>query len=179
VHFPGIIAKILSDMNPKADVTNTHPEKAAATRVAGSSNSRALRRLLLAAEDLRLRMGHDMGLSRIETVAVEHLMGEDLGPVELSRRLHISSAAATLLVDRLQEDRHVTREMDATDRRRRQVRLRPATRRNTRAHVDQVVDAIVRVERNFTKGEREVIRRYLLGVADQLNSLAQPAPVEE
>ncbi len=119
-------------------------------------------------------MGREMGLSRIETVAVEHLMGEEMGPVELSRRLHISSAAATLLVDRLQEASHVTREQDSTDRRRRQVRLLPATRRDTRAYIDQVVDAIVRVERKFDTAEREVIRQYLLQVEEQLTNLDLP-----
>ena len=59
---------------------------------------------------------------------MEHLMGEPIGPVELSRRLHMTSASATVLVDRLEEAGHVVREPDPHDGRRRVVRPTAAGR---------------------------------------------------
>jgi len=63
-----------------------------------------------------------MALNLSEVDAMEHLMGAAMGPVELSRRLHMTSASATVLVDRLAEAGHVEREPDPSDGRRRVVR---------------------------------------------------------
>ena len=72
--------------------------------------------------ETRTAMARRLGLNPSEVDAMEHLMAEPMGPVELSRRLHMTSASATVLVDRLEEAGHVAREADPEDRRRRVVR---------------------------------------------------------
>ncbi len=66
----------------------------------------------------RPAMARDLGISVSEVWALEHLMSEEMGPVELSRRLDMTSAAATVLVRRLEMSGHVVREPHPADRRR-------------------------------------------------------------
>lgn len=64
--------------------------------------------------------------------AMEHVMaGEDLGPAEIARRLDMTTASATALVDRLEGAwwGHVVRTQVAGDRRRRAVQVTPSGQR--------------------------------------------------
>lgn len=126
--------------------------------------------------ETRLAMARRLGLNPSEVDAMEHLMAEPMGPVELSRRLHMTSASATVLVDRLEEAGHVAREADPEDRRRRVVR---PTEQGARAVYEQVVPLIVDLvsaEDRLSARERAAVERYLERVLEVLGSHAQDDP---
>lgn len=84
----------------------------------------AVRDLVLAVDRYRARAGQRRGLSPNAVTALAHLHLEGpQTPTELARRLDITTASATELVDRLQRDDHVGRRPHPTDRRRLLVEL--------------------------------------------------------
>lgn len=119
---------------------------------------------------LRHAIARRMALNPSEVDAMEHLMGEAMGPVELSRRLHMSSASATVLVDRLAEAGHVVREPDPRDGRRRVVRPTAQGATAVFAQIAPLVDDLVAAEDVLAPGEREVVLRYLRRVREVLES---------
>jgi len=75
----------------------------------GTAVLNAMRSYRTAEGDMRRRTQTSM----IESSAA----GETMSPTDLSKRLHISTASTTLLVDRLVHSGHVTRSPHPTDRR--------------------------------------------------------------
>jgi DNA-binding MarR family transcriptional regulator len=130
----------------------------------------ALNAVLNAMPDLRAAVAHRLGLNVTEVDAMQHLMSEPIGPVELSRRLHMTSASATVLVDRLEEAGHVVREPDPNDGRRRVVR---PTQQGTLAVYEQIqplVADLVDVEASLSARERRAVAAYLGRVLDVLRA---------
>ena len=79
----------------------------------------AVRALISASQDLTVRMARRMGVNVSDMTAILWL--SEHGPVggaELARRLGISTAATTVLVDRLERAGHVERVRNTVDRRR-------------------------------------------------------------
>ena len=72
--------------------------------------SEAVREVLALAPEVRLAWARRLRWTATDVVGMEHALFEPLGPVELGRRVHLTSAAATLLVDRLERAGHVRRE---------------------------------------------------------------------
>ena len=105
----------------------------------------------------------DVGATDLE--AMNHLLADGpLGPTEIGRRLHISSAAATVLVDRLVAAGHAARRPDPSDRRRRLVVPTAESAARAREAVRPLIAAIDGVLDAFTPAEQDVIARYLQGV---------------
>ena len=145
-----------------------HPESRRPEDWTTSDLSEALYRVLLALPELRLSLAERLDLNPSEVDAMEHLMGDAMGPVELSRRLRMTSASATVLVDRLEEAGHVVREPDPTDGRRRLVR---PTQQGARAVFEQIgpmVSDLVDAEKGLTAKERAAVVGYLGRVLDVL-----------
>jgi DNA-binding MarR family transcriptional regulator len=146
-----------------------HPEAAWPT----SRVATLLYEVLHLTGETRLAMARRLGLNPSEVDAMEHLMDEPMGPVELSRRLHMTSASATVLVDRLEEAGHVARESDPEDRRRRVVR---PTEQGSQAVFEQVVPLIVDLvsaEDQLSARERAAVESYLERVIAVLGTHAQ------
>ena len=145
---------------------------AAATRPPGapegSQVARALYEVLRATPDSRVAVAHRLGLNLSEVDAMEHLMGGPIGPVELSRRLHMTSASATALVHRLESAGHVVREPDPTDGRRLLVRPTPQGARAVYAQIGPIIADLVAAEDGMTSGERDVVLAYLRRVVEVL-----------
>src|SRR5688572_11560767 len=78
----------------------------------------ALRELLTTGARLNHVFTRRAGLSESELVTLEHLSRERIGPAEVARRLEVSTAAATGIVDRLVGRGHVERHPHPGDRRR-------------------------------------------------------------
>ncbi|MGH3912774.1 MAG: MarR family winged helix-turn-helix transcriptional regulator [Pseudonocardiaceae bacterium] len=81
----------------------------------------ALWAMLRTADKAEHAIARDLGLPYTDALALNHILSaaEPLGPVELGRRLGISSASATVLVDRLVGSGYLSRRPDPTDGRRR------------------------------------------------------------
>ncbi len=128
------------------------------------------RRVLVAVSDVRVAMARRMGLNPSDVDAMEHLMGEQMGPVELSRRLHMTSASATVLVDRLEDAGHVVREPDPADGRRRVVRPTAQGAVAVFAQVGPLVADLVDAEDGLTGEARAVVLGYLGRVLEVLEA---------
>jgi DNA-binding MarR family transcriptional regulator len=113
--------------------------------------------------------------------AMEHLiMHGPLPPTELSRRLNISTAAVTAVIDRLIGVGHVTRAQHPTDRRSVVVVPNPRSVETAMATLMPMIMGIDRVLDEFDDTEKTVIERYLNRVVmtyrDQLPEPGDVAP---
>ncbi len=124
---------------------------------------------------LRAALSTRAGISPGEMTAMEHLMAEPLGPVELSRRLDLTSAAATLLVDRLERAGHVQRQPHPSDGRR--IVVAP-TRQGESTMLEQLepmVTGLDALEAALDAAQREVVQDYLAGVLAVMDAVGQSA----
>lgn len=77
-----------------------------------------IRDFLDVSDEFEAHVGRELTVNPTDLQAMQHLiMGGPLGPTELSRRLGISTAATTAVVDRLVAVGHATRAQHPTDRR--------------------------------------------------------------
>jgi DNA-binding MarR family transcriptional regulator len=127
-----------------------------------------LQELLVLARSLRFAMAARLGISETELHAMEHVMSGPMGPVELSRRLDLTSAAATVLLHRLEESGHVSRTPHPSDRRRQVVVPRPEGLGAVFEQLRPLLTDLDGVAMEFTDAEREVIGRYLERVNEVL-----------
>lgn len=123
--------------------------------------------------ETRAAMARRLELNPSEVDAMEHLMAQPMGPVELSRRLHMTSASATVLVDRLEEAGHVLREADPLDRRRRVVRPTSQGVQSVYAELVPLITDLVGAEQPLSARERAAVEAYLERVLDVLRAHAE------
>ena len=136
----------------------------------------ALYAVLRATPETRVAIARRLELNPSEVDAMEHLMGEPIGPVELSRRLHMTSASATVLVDRLEEAGHVVRETDPHDGRRRVVRPTQHGAMAVYQQIGPMVADLVAAERGMSAHDRAAVLSYLARVLDVLEHHGGGAP---
>jgi DNA-binding MarR family transcriptional regulator len=128
----------------------------------GASDSlQALRDLTDAAAATRPALARRAGMSHSELVALEHLFAGPLGPAELARRLGVTTAASTTIIDRLVERGHVRRTPHATDRRRTEVGLTDSGRREVLTYLMPMFQQLEELDHELTDEERAVVTRYL------------------
>lgn len=133
-----------------------------------------VRRVMDLAPAVRHAVAKRAGLSESELQALEHLSTGPLGPAEIARRLDVSTAASTGIVDRLVERGHVTRQPHATDRRRTEVVLTASAREEVLRHLAPMFLALARLDGDLAEGERAVVVRYLQGVIDAADAVTRP-----
>lgn len=133
--------------------------------------SAALQDVLGLASRARPALARRLGISVTEVSAVEHLMAEPMGPVELSRHLEMTSAAATVLARRLETAGHVTREPHPADRRRTVLRPTPATAREALEQILPFVAEIDAAAATLDEEGRRAVATYLTAVRESLERL--------
>lgn len=143
---------------------------------APTGTMQALRDFVSAAVALRHAVVRRSGISETELVALEHLTSEPLGPAELARRLDVSTAASTGIVDRLAARGHVERRAHAGDRRRTEVHLTDTGRAEILAHLRPMLDALRALDGRLAPQERVLIETYLRGAAAAFAVIADPHP---
>lgn len=126
-----------------------------------SASLQALRELVTLAGQVGPAVAKRAQLSRSELEALEHLMDDDLGPVDLARRLGVTSAAASGIVDRLVARGHVQRVAHRIDGRRVSVVMSPAARQEVIGHLMPMFVALAELDERLTDPEREIVERYL------------------
>lgn len=131
----------------------------------------ALRELLTTGARLNHVVSRRAGLSESELVTLEHLSRERIGPAEVARRLEVSTAAATGIVDRLVARGHVERRPHPGDRRRTELLLTDSGREETVGHLLPMFVALDRLDRDFDDAERLVVERYLRGAVVALEQV--------
>lgn len=121
-----------------------------------------LREVIQLSDDFERYMARELTVNATDLQAMEHLIQHGpASPTELARALGVSTAAATVVVDRLSKVGHVTREPHPTDRR--AVSVVPAKESVRRAflHLMPMIRGIDGVIKEFTTEQQEVITTYL------------------
>lgn len=111
-----------------------------------------------------------MGLNGNEAAALNEVAtfapDRAIGPAHLARRLRISTAAATRLVDRLERRGHLERHPHDGDRRRLTLRHTEHAEGVVAAVLGPLLEELAAVERGLSDEERVVILRFLRDVTD-------------
>lgn len=121
-----------------------------------------LREILDVSEEFENHVGHELAVNPTDLQAMQHLiMSGPLGPTVLAKRLGISTAAVTSVVDRLVSVGHATRTQHPTDRRGIVVVPNPASVDRAMGTLMPMIMGIDRVLTEFDDDERETITAYL------------------
>jgi DNA-binding MarR family transcriptional regulator len=131
-----------------------------------TSSLLALRAVLNASVHVNQVVARRAGMSVSEVLALTHLSVDRIGPAEIARRLAVSTAASSGIVDRLVARGHVVRRPDPRDRRRTELVLSDAGRRTVMEQLLPMFAALDRLDRQLDPRERDVVSRYLNGVLD-------------
>lgn len=134
----------------------------------------ALRDLVRASVALRQAVVRRSGLTETELVALEHLTLGAAGPAELARRLDVSTAASTGIVDRLEARGHIRRQPHGVDRRRTEVHLTDSGRAEVLSHLRPMLASLRALDEQFDAAERAVVERYLRGATAAFALISQP-----
>jgi DNA-binding MarR family transcriptional regulator len=122
----------------------------------------AIRRLGVAAADLRAAYAARVGVSAPELLALEHLdMAGDLSPGELSRRLRLTTGAVTALADRLTERGHVVRSPHPNDRRMLLLHRTEHAAEELRRHIWPMAMDVMAVTDRLAPEELATVGRFL------------------
>lgn len=92
------------------------------------------------------------------------------------RRLGMSSASATVLVDRLEQAGYVRRERDPDDRRRIVLTVTDTAERESRTAVRPLIEAITAIGDDLDEPTRQAIAAYLDRVAEAMRLFSEPSP---
>jgi len=122
------------------------------------------------------QLGRELEVNATDLQAMQHLvMSGSLSPTELARRLDISTAAATSVVDRLVAVGHATRQQHPTDRRSVVVVPRPASVERAMAALMPMIIGIDRVLDEFDEDEQATITEYLQRIVDAYRARLEQA----
>lgn len=138
------------------------------------STLRALRDLVAAGSRVNHAVARRSGLSETELVTLEHLSREQIGPAEVARRLEVSTAAATGIVDRLVSRGHVERRPHEVDRRRTELHITDSGRGEIIGHLMPMFAALDRHDASFTEEEKAIVERYLRGATAAFEQVSGP-----
>jgi DNA-binding MarR family transcriptional regulator len=125
-----------------------------------------LREILNLTDDFEAHLGRELTVNRTDLEAMEHLIQEGpLGPTDLARRLGLTTAATTTVVDRLIAVGHVSREPHATDRRGVVIVPNPASIAKAMGTLLPMIRGIDGAIASFSTDQQETITAYLTEVA--------------
>ena len=134
-----------------------------------------LRQLLEVSDLFEGRLRAHLTVNATDLEAMEHLLSSGpLGPSELARRLGISTASTTTVVDRLVGLGHVTREPHPTDRRGVLVIPTDSSRDRAMSVLAPMIQDVDAVLDRFTPDEQRTITEYLNGVVEVYRSHVDP-----
>lgn len=137
--------------------------------------TRLLRDLLDVTEDFERSLGTQLTVNPTDLDAMQHLiMSGPLSPTDLARRIGLSPAATTTVIDRLEALQHVRREPNPADRRGIRVVPSEASRARAMATIMPMIMGVDRVLDDFTPDEQVIVTRYLERVVDVYRVHADP-----
>jgi len=135
-----------------------------------------IRDVLTVSEDFEAHVGRELTVNPTDLQAMEHLiMNGTASPTELSRRLSISTAATTAVVDRLVALGHAHRTQHPTDRRGVVIVPEPSSVRKAMSTIMPMIMGIDGVLDEFDDDEQAIITAYLTRVLEVYRAQI-PAP---
>lgn len=152
------------------------PDPAAVPVAAPIGN--AVRQVLRLAPDVHAALARRLGVGVTDLLALDHLSvpPAPVGVVDLGRRLGVTSASATVLVDRLVAARHVRRVPHPHDRRRALLEMTPHAETEVRGALDPLITELAAVVDRLDPDEAETVLRFLEDLTDVLVRFATDAP---
>ena len=135
---------------------------------------RAVRRLLRLAPEVHAALATRGGVGVTDLLALDHLSTPTPpgGVVELGRRLGMTSASATVLVDRLVRAGHVERTAHATDRRRTAVVLTEHAEDEVRDALGPLVERLGELAASLDDQDAAAVLRFLGDLCEALEDFA-------
>jgi DNA-binding MarR family transcriptional regulator len=131
-------------------------------RIASDTIAEQLREIAALSTRFHKHVGHSLSVNDTDLSAMEHLMTNGpLTPSDLARRLGISTAAATVMVDRLTALGHVHREPHAHDRRKVVVVPTPASVQAAFETLAPMFSGVARVTAQLPEADHEVVTNFL------------------
>jgi len=130
-----------------------------------------LRELLDVAGRVGPAVARRASLNHTELQTLELLFETSMGPAELARRLGVTTAASSGIVDRLTARGHVVRVPHDTDRRRTQVTITESGAAEVVGHLTPMFEALHELDAALDDEQREVVERYLRGAVAALRRL--------
>ena len=130
------------------------------------STSDLLRRVVDAGIHVRQQLSRMGGMNETEMATLGHVAREAMGPAEVARRIGVTTAAATGIVDRLVARGHLERRPHASDRRRVDLHVTESGRAEVLGMLMPMLISLRDLEAGFTPEEHAVIQRYLSGALE-------------
>ncbi len=139
-------------------------------RVQMHAASVLVRQVLVLNEVTEFIMRREMNLNETDFQAMQHLMKQrSMSPGELAKMLHLTAAATTTVIDRLERKGHITRTPHPTDRRR---WLISPSEESVRAAMAKLMPMIMDVDtmvRTYKDDEQAVIVDFLRKVVTSMS----------
>jgi DNA-binding MarR family transcriptional regulator len=119
-------------------------------------------------------LSRELGVSLRDLGALHHVVGRPpLGPAELARRLGMSTASATVLVDRLEQAGYLRRRRDPADRRRVVLDVTDSTTTRSLAAVTPLTRAVTAIGDGLDAPARDVVVDYLAEVVAAMRAFTE------
>lgn len=138
----------------------------------------AVREVLRLAPDVHAALARRLGVGVTDLLALDHLSVPPLpeGVVALGRRLGVTSASATVLVDRLAAAGHVRRVPHPHDRRRAVLEMTPHAETEVRSALAPLITELAAVVERRSEEEAQTVLRFLEDLTGVLVRFAAEAP---
>ena len=136
-----------------------------------------VRALLEVTEEFERALGAELTVNPTDLQAMEHLiMSGPLSPSELSKRLGVTSATTTTVIDRLSALGHVRREPHPSDRRGVRVVASEASTARAMGRIMPMIAGVDAVLDDFDEAEQSTIALYLRRVVELYRDHATARP---
>jgi DNA-binding MarR family transcriptional regulator len=142
-----------------------------ATRIGSVDVLNLLRRYRAADQEMRRRTRDSMGMGETDLLALRYVLkaqreGELLTPGMLAKRIGISTASTTVLIDRLERSGHLARLPHPTDRRSLVVISTTGSDAEVRQTLGRMHQAMIDVADSLDPDELRAVARFLAGMID-------------
>jgi DNA-binding MarR family transcriptional regulator len=144
----------------------------------------SVRRYRNAEAAMRGKSRDSMHLGKTDMAALRFLLragrsGRPLSAASLARDLEISTAATTVLIDRLEKTGHAERRPSATDRRAIEIWPTPTTDDEVRSTMGVLHERMMGIAGALSAEDRRTVRRFFESLGTALGELDFPDPVRE
>ncbi len=148
--------------------------------VQASRVTQTLRTVLNSFNDLQRHVAAQLGLGLNDVAALEHLVRRsDLGPADLASLLGMTTASATVLVDRLERAGHVQRRSHPQDRRRKLLVVTEHAQNEVFRALAPLLDIHRNIDQHYTHDEQNVIESYLRRVSQSYEAHVNRSPQDD
>ena len=142
-----------------------------ATRIGSVDVLNLLRRYRAADQEMRRRTRDFMGMGETDLLALRYVLkaereGALLTPGMLAKRIGISTASTTVLIDRLERSGHLARRPHPTDRRSLVVVSTTGSDAEVRETLGRMHRAMIDVADSLDPDELRAVARFLAGMID-------------